>query len=358
MEWIKKNLTIVLGGVVALVLVGGAGFYLYSRMQAASMHDAAITESKQKLETLYNQAPFPSPENTEAASKAQEKLETLLKEVDRFYPISEMSSTNVMSNGEFKLRLIQTIAELQRHAQSANVNLPTNFNFSFTKQYQLMQLASNSPAALNGQVTDVKTICEVLFQAQIPELIMVRRSPVTKDDQEAVSAMPQDYLGNRSLQTNDWSIRYPYEVVFKGLTPELKAVLEGLAHSPRGLVVRTVKVEPFSASATSDDPSQGGVMGETRDFNRALRMRYGLRYSTQQTPTDTTTVTPPKPTVGTILDKQPLKITMMVEAVRPRPPGEAAPAQAAATDQAAADGSATQTADGTDPAAAQTQPEN
>jgi len=273
--------------------------------------------------------PYPNQENTLAAEKMQEQLKKLLKEVDRFYPISDALSTNVMSNGEFKLRLIQTVAELQRRAHMANVVLPTNFNFSFNKQYQLMQLASNSPALLSSQVTDVATICDILFKSQIPELLMLRRSSVTKDDQEALSTMPQDYIASRPLQTNDWSIRYPYEIVFKSLTPEVKSVLEGFAHSSRGFVVRTVKVEPYTASSTTaEDGSVTGGSGEQRDFNATLMARYGMRsrYGAPAAQAAPTPAAPPKPAVGTVVDKQPLKVTIMVESVRPKPATAAAPA--------------------------------
>jgi hypothetical protein len=183
---------------------------------------------------------------------------------------------------------------------------------------------------------------------------MLRRAPIGKDDQDALGANAQDYLSNRLPQTNDWSVRYPYEITFKGLTPELKQVLEGLAHSSRGFVVRYVKVEPFNiATQLAAEGMAGGLnpeymsrygIGASR-YGGGMRGRYGVA-----PPIEAVAPPPPKPTTGVIVDKQPLKITLMVEAVRslpagakpaPAPDGTAAPAPDGTTPPATPDPAAT-----------------
>jgi hypothetical protein len=316
MEWIKRNLVWVIGGAIALVLIAVAGYYLFTKMQDEKAKEAAIGDFKAKLETLYQQNPYPSSENTQAAQKAQEKLQAMLKEVGRFYPLAQTNNTNPITNSKLKLKFIGITDDLRNQAQRAGVVLPTNFYFSFTRQYQLMQLATNSLETLNDQLLDVQALCEVLFKTQIPELLLLRRAPVGMDDQDQMGNIVQDYLSNRTPQTNEWSVAYPYEVVFKGLTEEVRQVLEGLAHSPRGFVVRYVKVEPFtsSAQATAD------TLGVGAGYPTYGMGRYG-RFRGPPVDAPPFSPPPPRPSMGVVVDKQPLKVTLMVEAIRPLPEG-------------------------------------
>lgn len=334
MDWIKRNMMLVVSGAVALILIAAASYYVFSRLQAEKAKDASIAEQKARLETLYGQNPYPQEENTEAALKAQENLKALLKQVGHFYPLEDNPDpTNAITNARFKYNLIDVVAHLNDLARKSSIVLPTNFNFSFTRQSQLMQLATNGLDVLQSQLLDVKELSEIVFKAQIPELLMLRRAPVTKDDQESLATNPKDYLGNRPLQTNDWCVRYPYEVTIKGLTDELRKILEGLAYSSRGFVVRNVKVELFNAATEATDESGGA----TPTDRYGLAARYG-RYGRMMPPA-AVAPPPPKPTTGTVVDKQPLKITLMMETLRPLPEGARAPAAPAdpTADPAAAD---------------------
>jgi len=67
MQWIKRNLFLVLGGVVALGLLGFAGFYLFAKIQQDQGVTGELDSATQKLETLAKRDPYPNPENIAAA---------------------------------------------------------------------------------------------------------------------------------------------------------------------------------------------------------------------------------------------------------------------------------------------------
>ena len=67
MDWIKRNLMFVIGSAIALVLMGLAGFYLYTGM---TKNDEAVTklnEAYRKVFVTDNMMNEPIPVSTQAA---------------------------------------------------------------------------------------------------------------------------------------------------------------------------------------------------------------------------------------------------------------------------------------------------
>ena len=52
-----------------------------------------------------------------------------------------------------------------------------------------------------------------------------------------------DYLDDQPV-TNDLGVLTPYQVTFRGFSPEIARVLDGFAASPHGFIVKTISVQP------------------------------------------------------------------------------------------------------------------
>jgi len=346
MSWLKKNLSLVVGGVVALGLLGFAIFFLFTSTRAADEVTAQLSAKTAELKDLTTHDPYPNQENIEAARKEQKKLAEFLQGTRKFFvPVS--SFTNVDS-AAFKDLLETTISHLENDAEKAGVNLPAKYDFTFAPQRKSLDFAADTLAPLAAQVTEIKGVCEVLFDARVHALTALRRLPVAKDDQGAT-----DYLLGKKAATNSvtGAILAPYEIQFQGFTAELAAVLEGFYRSSNCFIVRNLDVQTNIVNAT--DSSQTipsylpyyppttlapGAVPSTPSPEYLMRQRYGLgpgggryggmgpgsRYGqpppVAPTPTPTTTPNVFAPAVRkgpeTILDERPFKVTMYVEAVR------------------------------------------
>ncbi len=106
-----------------------------------------------------------------------------------------------------------------------------------------LTFAPGSLEALAAQLGEVKTISEILFGAGINALDGIERVHVSPDDANG----PQtDYLTDLPL-TNDLAVLVPYEVTFRGFSPEVARVLKGFAASPHGFIVGAISVQPAGA---------------------------------------------------------------------------------------------------------------
>jgi hypothetical protein len=352
MNWLKRNLFLVLGGVVALVFLGLAGFYLYQQKQKESQVTAALEGQITEWKRLTNRKPSANEENIEAAKKEQSRLKDLVR-ANREYAVPTSTFTN-MDSATFKTLLETTIFDLEQLASRRGVTLPRQYHFTAQRLRQSVVFQEAELVPLAHQITEIRALCEILFEARVHALLRIRRVPVSKQDTGAT-----EFLTGTKIVTNavTGAVITPYEVTFQGFSPELSAVLTGLQQSRHLFMVRMLDVEHASDSVselTTQMPYPGpgvpGVMpapSPTTPQSGAdlMRQRYGVgpggpggargggasrefmqRYGggpgarpPGMTPGAPATYAPATQTrrgPETVLEEKQLKVTLTVEAVR------------------------------------------
>jgi hypothetical protein len=245
MAWIKRNLFFVIGGVIALALLGAAGFYDFSEWHRNSASFDKLNEIYGTLRDATQQKPSPGNakvNNTETA-KAQERQirERIAGTKEYFQPIAPIPNlTNTPVTSElFAAVLRRTIDQLQREAEAANVTLQPKYGFSFEAQRTLVKFGSGLDS-LALQLGEVKTISEILFAARVNWLDSVQRVRVSDDDAKGPQS---DYLDDQSV-TTETAVLTPYMITFRAFSPEIAQVLAGFAASPHGFIVKGINVQP------------------------------------------------------------------------------------------------------------------
>jgi hypothetical protein len=357
MAWIKRNLYFLIGSVVALILMGLAGWYLYSKWQLNNESLEKLNQQYNVLQTLNNQAPHPGSgdiDNISAATKQQGELRDFIKGTRKHFqpiqPIPPAPEKGKLTDQQFSTALSRAIDQMQRDATNASVTLQQlpppqeKYSFSFETETHRMTFAAGSLEPLSVQLGEVKAICDVLFQAKINSLDGLRRERVSADE----AAGPQaDFLAEKSA-TNDMGVLSPYELNFRCFSPELAAVLAGFASSPYAILVRSVNVElagelPLDTTTTTMTVApvvpnyvQPTPAASQMSQDAAFRARYGLgptggrRGGEGGRPLAPPPLAPPvvQPQVGvpqpaagkgglqTVLDERQLKVSMMLVVVK------------------------------------------
>ncbi len=261
MIWIKRNLLFVIGGVLALGLLGAAGFYDYASWKRNSVAFDKLNEVYNTLRQLARQNPSPGNDkinNVEAAKQQEAQLRDWIHQAHNYFqPIAPIPNpTNgPISNELFADALHRTIDQLQRNATNANVSVLPQYSFSFEAQRSRVKFAPGSLGALAAQLGEVKVITEILFAARINQLDGIQRVRVSDDD---VSGPQTDYLAGNSV-TKGLVVVTPYTVTIRAFSPEIAQTLAGFASSPHGFIVKSINVQPAGAALT--DASSGMGMG-------------------------------------------------------------------------------------------------
>ena len=301
MAWIKRNLFFVVGGILAIGLLGAAGYYNYKGWS----HNTAAFD---KLDEIYNtlrdltsstdstgKKKF-SPgndrvNNIEAAKNQERQLREWIRQADDdFQPIAPIpnTGTNAVSSEAFAAALRRTIDQIQHEADAASVTLPPQYNFSFKAQRDLVKFQPGSLGILAEQLGEVKTIAEVLFAARVNSLDGIQRVHVSDDDTTGPQA---DYFDGHSV-TNNLAVLTPYQITFRSFSLEVGEVLADFAASSHEFIVKSVNVQPAGAFAVASPDAAAPP------------------------PVSASVVMPAKGGLQTVLNEQLLRVTLVVEVVK------------------------------------------
>jgi hypothetical protein len=309
MAWIKRNLTFVIGGLVALGLLGGAGFYIYSSLNLNSDARVKLNEIYASLDALNNKNPSPGNEqvdNIAAAIDQRRQLTNWMASVtDWFQPVPTIPRDSATDSSTFRSTLAVTIKQLQDDAATANVALPnSNYGFSFEAYRNQLNLPVASLPRLSVQLGEVKAITDILLSARINGLDGIQRLRVSDIDAEAASS---DYLDDHSV-TNDMAVLTPYTVTFHSFTPEIARVLAGFASARNCILVKSISVQP-AGSGGPQNGQPGNVMAGLAGPGMFPR-------GPAPVPAPAPAPVPAKGGLPTVLKEQLLRVTLQLEVVK------------------------------------------
>src|SRR5258705_9164498 len=117
MAWIKRNLSLVISGVVALALLGVGGWYLWSAIQKDKEVDTAINQIKSEIEGLLGKQPTPNAQNLADAKRQLERLNVFMLSAKKQFPPTPPPG-QPLDNQSFKSLLQTTVDELHKQASS------------------------------------------------------------------------------------------------------------------------------------------------------------------------------------------------------------------------------------------------
>ena len=348
MDWIKKNLVLVVIGAVALGVLGFAGYFLWTKMQLSTQVTTELEEQDQKLQTLARMKPHPGKgkvDNIAIAKEQEQKLQEFAARARQmFAPVPYPTN---LDSGSFGLLLADTVDSLQRRAVRSGTKIPDGYSFTFEAQKKALTFEPNTLVPLVRALTEVKAVAEILFDAKILELDRIRRVSVASQDTPSLGLLggTSDYW-TRKPSTNDLAVTIPYEYTFRCFSSELQSVLEGLARSPHSFLLKNLVVDTGETNNVDlfDPNSGGGGEGNMPAMSpqMMMMMRYGMRGGMRGMPAM------PPPDAATqaaqadaakIVGEKPFRVTAGVDVVRLYDPHEV-PAKGARGRRAPADAGA------------------
>src|SRR4029434_423678 len=229
MDWIKRNLYFLIGGIVALALMGMAGWFLFSKWRLNNQAWDKLNQDYSELTSLNNASPHPGSaqiDNIKLAKDQEHEIKKLIGKVrvqfQEVPPIPNTDSTNI-TDRDFSSSLNRTIAQLQREATNASVKIPDKYSFGFEAQLRRVTFAPGSLMPLAHQLGEVKAIADVLLASKVNSLDSIRRERVSADDN---TGQLTDYHDKKSV-TNDLAVISSYEINFRCFSAEFAKVLSG-----------------------------------------------------------------------------------------------------------------------------------
>ena len=326
MSWVKRNLALVISGVVALGLLGFGGYYLFSAIKKNEEIDQQIGQTKAEIERLLGQDPTPNQDNLKLAKQEAAKLGSFVAEAKKQFPPTPPPS-EPLNDLSFRSLLENTVNDLHKQAASVGItvvatnlqNLHERYYFTFESHRSTMRFPPESLRPLSERLQEVRQMGEILFKARVNRLAWMKRAmvpgerPQQPGDLSGGASAPADYL-NAVARTNAETemVLWPYEVVFDCFSPELGAVLEAFERTP-GFIVKALQtdVAPEVAAAAAGREMER-FRGGQPNVPRGGLERPGVPRATA--------VRTNVPALTTVIDERPVRVTLRIEVIKPQPP--------------------------------------
>lgn len=180
MDWFKKNpfwSLVAIGAVVAAV--GGAIFWRWTVGHTLAV-EQELAGTRSQIARLKSRMVFPSKENVELFNKTNARLQEYLAPAEERMRQGQIPLENV-GPLEFKRRLRLAIDTLTREAQRGvgqETKLPEGFTFGFSQYVAAAIPAPETIPVLMQEVAAVQEIVRMLYEANVEEIVAVRRWPV------------------------------------------------------------------------------------------------------------------------------------------------------------------------------------
>lgn len=336
MAWIKRNLALVIGIVVSLLLLVGAGGYLGANEAQDYARDEDLAKLKVKLDSLRS-GTFPSEANIRAVRTNVIQVLKFTTEAERILASEPPKPVNV----SFSVHLTRVLDEMRRDATNAGVELPPKYDFTFGEVKGMSRIPGYGIEPLNSRLAEMKTICDVLFKARVRGIESLQRLAAFADELKG-----PDLLLDRTEQTNSLATGVnvtitPYRVVFRGFSGDLAVVLNTLSGTKDFFVVREVLVERLGVAGLMNPgmmnpgmmnpgmmnpgmmnpgpfgaPGPGGAPGMLAPGMTTPPPPGGFRPVAPKAPGTIGTQPVSKSSLVKILDEQPLRITLVLDVIK------------------------------------------
>jgi hypothetical protein len=295
MLWVKRNLFLVIFGVIALGLLGWSIMFFMKNRALNTELEGSLQTAKGTLDGLYMKVPFPNEENIKLAKAEVVRVRQQVNAVKEFFAPVPFEK---VADKDFTVLLQNTIVDLQKRAQQLGIELPErDYAFSFKAQKNALTFAPGSFPTLPMQLAEIKAITDIIYDSKINRITNIRRMRVTTDDPEGSTDYHQ-----LQIQTNTFTqtISNPYQFEVHSFSGDLGTLIEGLYKSKHGFILKSLHVEPAPEAQVAPGqppPRQGPGPGPIP------RQPAGAR---------------PRPeALRTVLNERLLKAILLVEVVKP-----------------------------------------
>ncbi|MCZ7591119.1 MAG: Amuc_1100 family pilus-like protein [Kiritimatiellae bacterium] len=289
MNW-RKNIILIVGGGIALVLLIVATVFLLKSRREYQTANEALDREMQSLERLTRRNPYPSTANIEQVDKNLEALKTATITLQEALERGQIKPAKIES-AEFAPMLERASKQLYKAAADAGVALPDQFSLGLSRYAQGELPAPEAIPRLVIQLKTLHALTQILIESRIQALIGVERqqfesSGVASSDEQVISrrrAVTQDAQPATSMTalpmpaSNTLYEVERFSLTFQARDANVWEVLNRLVRSPMLIVVVDAQLANMdTAKIGKPAPVQpiGGEQGATASAGLPLQSRY------------------------------------------------------------------------------------
>ena len=252
----KSNPFYVIWGIISALLLGGAGFFLFSSKSAFSETENSFEEKEATIEELTRKSPYP---DAEGVKRIEDQVEEYRTEVEGLYeslssfqhPLKAgLSADNFLQLVLDKKTAFETAAkEKGMEIQGTGAD---EFYFGMDAYRNSLPASENVPL-LNYQLEAIDRLLRLLLDNGVETLVKIEREPL----------WPEMNPGQPDPEANAAVIRYALNVRFVADHPAFQKFVNALANDDQFFfllrVLRIDNTSPTGQKNSEASPTMGGL---------------------------------------------------------------------------------------------------
>lgn len=261
MNW-RKNMLLVVGGSISLVLVLLAGFLLFRYQSSYMKVSRELKEATDKLDRLNRANPYPSAENVAQAEKNKESLSHYLANVQEALQRDQIEPEQI-EPAEFAALLERSVREIR--ASAGTTKLPERTSLAFDRYAQGELPAVEAIPRLVIQAKTIKALLTVLIASKVDEVLDIQRTVFENVSVDEAAPQPVDELGLPPPEINDLYTAERIKLSFTAREHAAWEVLNALGRSKLFTVVNHAEIrnEAPVPTATTKSEDEGSTPAGT-----------------------------------------------------------------------------------------------
>ncbi len=250
----NRSIWLIAGLSVTVPILLGAGFLLYRGVARYNQAEEKLKSAMKDRDRICARAPsFPSDENIALEKKNIEELGGLYDDLNEKLAKGQIEPDEQMTPARFTDLFWKTKAELMRKASEKSVTIEAEEKIAFGfEQYIEGRLPQpNDVPRLSQQLRIVKAMCDLLFDAGITELQLVKRERFERTARSNTGGRARratkDEFWNQDaglMKEGELAAKMKFVFTFKALEKPLVKILNDMA-------THEMFVAPYSISLTA-----------------------------------------------------------------------------------------------------------
>src|SRR5262245_10984394 len=118
MLWIKRNLFLAVGGLIAIALLAVGIVYALGAVNRSNELEEELKENSTILQRLYAQDPFPSTTNVDAAKRETERLREAIGKMHKFFLAPPVERVTGLAFRRYRDTLLDELRQSARLART------------------------------------------------------------------------------------------------------------------------------------------------------------------------------------------------------------------------------------------------
>lgn len=235
MKQLNKNPFLVGLAVVAVVLLGGLGFYASQAFSTFTEELDAYDRSVKTLHRLQNAVPYPSAENLAAARAAIGEYQAQLATLDAALRKHQPPLPQDKTPNQFQDELRREVSQVTTKAATDKVELPADFYLGFDEFKTGLPSTVVAPF-LARQLAVFRWLADTLIDAGIKRIDLWQRLPLPVEKDEALAAFPENPTPEQLIRIS------PLVLSFTGEQARVRRALNDIFRSPNFFIVRSLEI--------------------------------------------------------------------------------------------------------------------